>query len=113
MLFRSVGTNGVGSLTLATTPVVSSGAVFVANVSSNGTCAVLSVQGNLDISAMTLQVADVNQLNAAYSYVVATTTGSVNGRFASKNLPAGWVARNEGADIRILKTASGTVLSVK
>ncbi len=109
----SAGTNGVGTLTLATTPVVSSGAVFAANVSSNSTCAVLSVQGNLDISALTLQVADVNQLNAAYSYMVATTTGSVNGRFASKNLPAGWVARNEGADIRILKTASGTVLSVK
>jgi len=109
----AAGTNGVGTLTLATTPAISSGAVFVANVSSNGTCAVLRVQGNLDISAMTLQVADLNQLNAANSYVVATTTGAVTGHFQAKNLPLGWTARNEGGSIRLLKARLGTLLKVQ
>lgn len=107
------GTNGVGTLTLRASPVVSSGAIFVANVSSNGTCPVLNVKGSLDLSGIALQVPDLTQLNEAYSYVVATTDGgTVNGKFASKNMPAGWIGRNEGTLVRIVKVSFGTVFQV-
>lgn len=107
------GTNGVGTLTLLAAPAASSGAIFVANVSSNGACAVLNVKGDLDLSSLSLQVLNVSQLNESFSYVVATTDGgAVGGTFASKNLPTGWVARNEGALLRIVKVQMGTIIKV-
>jgi len=109
----SPGTNGVGTLTLLATPVPATGAKFVANVSSNGTCAALSVQGSLNLSEMTLEVADLSQLAETQSFVIATTAGgTVTGRFKTTNLPTGWVARNEGTSVRIIKVSLGTLFKV-
>ena len=107
------GTNGVGTLTLQASPVVTSGAVWAANVSSNGTCSVLSVKGGLDLSSLTLQLQDPAQLNKALSYVVATTeSGTLSGQIAASNLPPGWTARNEGTAVRLVKVPSGTMIKI-
>lgn len=107
------GTNGVGTLTLLASPSVSAGATLASSVGSGGSCTVLNVKGSLDLSSLALQVANVAQLNSTNSYVIVTTDGgSLSGRFASKNLPSGWTARNEGALVRVVKVSLGTMLSV-
>lgn len=109
----SPGTNGVGSLTVLSTPIVASGSVFSVNVQSNGMCTALIVKGDVDVTSTTLQVADVNRLNEAYSYTILSTDGGmITGKFADNNLPSGWVVRREGSTLQLVKVPLGTVLMV-
>lgn len=107
----SPGTNGVGTLTLAASPVTQ-GATLVATVQTNGTCTALSISGSLNVSDMTLQVTNTNALNKAYPYVVVTTTqGTVSGHFLSTNLPEGWDTLNQGSQMSIVYGKRGTRIS--
>jgi len=83
------GTNAVGTLTLAAAPAGLSG-FYLADVESDGRCDNLSVQGNLNLSGLTLTVADTGGLDKRQRYVVASYTGALAGVFASAPLPERW-----------------------
>ena len=83
------GTNAIGTLTLATTPA-SLGGIFLADFATNGLCDCLSVQGNLNLSGLALNVADAGTLNKHQKYVIATYAGALTGPFASATLPERW-----------------------
>ena len=106
------GTNAVGTLTLTSTPAALGG-LFKVDVKSDGACDLLNVQGNLNVSGMTLQVADTAGLNKGKGYTVATYTGTLTGPFISDNLPTRWLIRYDAAAKRIyLIYNAGTVLRV-
>ena len=83
-----------GTLTLAGLPALGAGCALAVDVSADGACDCLHVQGNLDVSALTLRVNDVAQLDRAYRYTVVTCSGMLASRFASNgNLPSPWAAK--------------------
>ena len=62
-------------------------AYYVADVATDGTCDVLAVQGNIDLSNFALQIVDLDGLNRTKQYTILTCTGTQTGKFASTNLP--------------------------
>ena len=103
------GTNAVGTLTVAGTPALA-GTLRV-DVKTDGTCDLLQVVGDLDVSGLTLQVADLAGLNRDKRYIIATYTGSLTEPFASHNLVAPWVVRYDTSLKKIeLVYLSGTLI---
>jgi len=108
------GTNGIGTLTLATDTVLS-GSLSV-DVSLAGSSDRLSVQGALNLENATLQIQDVNQLQPGISYVVASCApGCLTGKFVSTNFAPGtrWhvVYDNAKGEMR-LETYRGTLIQI-
>ena len=109
----SPGVDGIGSLTLDVGGVATGGMLFV-DVTTNGTCDVLHVMGDLDLTGMTLAVADAAQLNTRQGYTIATYTGSVAGAFDASNLPKPWYVMRDRVNKRVqLRSENGTMLRVK
>ena len=107
------GLSSVGTLTLSNTPALSG--TLLIDTRTDGTCDLLSVTGNLDISALALQIADTAQMSG-FSYTIATCTGALTGSFASTNLTKAWSVRYDrtsGAGKVILLHKLGTLLSIK
>jgi len=107
------GSNAVGTLTLTTSPAALGGllAVYVAN---DGSCDLLQVQGNLDISSLALSVANTEALNKDKRYVIATCTGTLSGMFTSAVLPKRWFVRYDTANRRVyLIYDPGTLMRVQ
>ena len=85
------GTNVIGTLTLATSSATLTGTLRI-DVSSGGSCDVLDVKGNVNLSGLALMVEDPGQLTDRHlQYTIMTCTGTRTGTFSSKNLPAGWI----------------------
>ncbi len=109
----SPGVDGIGSLTLDVGGVATGGMLFV-DVTTNGTCDVLHVMGDLDLTGMTLAVADAAQLNTRQGYTIATYTGSLAGAFDASNLPKPWYVMRDRVNKRVqLRSENGTMLRVK
>ena len=107
------GTNAIGTLTLAATPAALGG-VFLADVATNGLCDCLSVQGNLNLSGLALNVADTGTLNKHQKYVIATYTGTLTGPFASAPLPERWHVKYDTSARQVyLSYDFGTMLLVR
>jgi autotransporter-associated beta strand protein len=105
------GTNAVGTLLLAT-PCPLSG-TFRATVSSAGNCGQLRVNGNLDLSGLTVSVANSAALNKNKRYVIATYTGALTSGFSSLALPLRWFVRYDTAGRQVwLMYNPGTLLSL-
>jgi autotransporter-associated beta strand protein len=101
-----------GTLTLAAACPLSG--AFKVDVAATGACDRLHVAGNLDVSALALQVADVNALNKENRYVIATCTGGLSGTFISDNLPPRWMARYDVANKQIYLVYNfGTLIGVQ
>ena len=83
------GTNAVGTLTLAASPAALAG-TFVVDVATNGACDRLNVLGNLDVSGLTLSLANPGSLNKNVKYVIASCAGTLSGTFLSAPLPTRW-----------------------
>ena len=94
------GTNVIGALTLAATPAGLSG-VFLADVAADGRCDRLHVQGDLDLSALALAVADTSAWNRDQQYVIASYTGTLTGPFASAALPDRWRVRFDTSNRKV------------
>ena len=103
------GTNVIGTLTLATTSATLSGTLRV-DVSDDGSCDVLSVKGDVNMSGLALSVEDVSQLDRHLQYTVMTCTGTRTGTFSSKNLPSGWVVSYAPNGDVVLMFAGGTLI---
>ena len=107
------GTNAVGTLTLASTPAALGG-LFKVDVATGGACDRLTVQGNLNVSGLTMQVEDTAGLSRDKTYTVATCTGTLSGTFIGDNLPARWLIRYDADGKRVfLIYNAGTVLRVQ
>jgi autotransporter-associated beta strand protein len=85
------GTNVLGTLTVAASatlagPSTGTGTLLV-DVASDGTCDLLAVQGTLNLSALSLRIANPELLNTAKEYTLVTCTGARIGQFASVAVP--------------------------
>ena len=104
-----------GTLTLAEPPASLSDCALAVNVSTNGPCDRLHVQGDLDLSGLSLSVEDAAQLNPFKKYTVASCTGTLGLPFAAVSpLPQRWQVKYDAGN----KTASlvynfGTVLVLR
>jgi len=105
------GTNGIGTLTLASACPLSG--EFRVDVATNGACDRLYVQGNLDLSGLALTLANASLLNADKRYVIATYTGALSGAFSSATLPRRWTVQYDVANSRVyLIYNHGTLISL-
>ncbi len=107
------GTNAIGTLTLAAAPAALAGTLSV-DVAADGACDRLAVVGNLNLSGLTLNVANTALLNKAFSYTVATYTGTQSGSFIASNLPLRWNVKYDAAGKRVyLLYNAGTLVFVQ
>ena len=107
------GTNAIGLLTLTSAPAALGG-TFLVDVTTNGACDCLQVQGNLDISALALSLANAGSLNKTNRYVVAICAGTLSGTFTSAVLPKRWFVRYDTANRRVyLIYDPGTLMRVQ
>ncbi len=83
------GSNTVGTLTLAVTPILS-GVTLLSDVVTDGSSDLLRVQDDLDLTGMTLEVADLEQLDTSKEYTISECTGALTGTFSMTNLIAPW-----------------------
>lgn len=107
------GTNAIGTLTLAATPVLS-GATLLADVATDGAGDLLVVQGDLDLAGLTLQVANLSQLSHSKTYTVAACSGTLSGKFAATNLDKPWfVMYDYAARTAKIAFATGTLVLLR
>ena len=99
------GEGKVGTLTLAGASFTSG--TLVVDVGADGTSDCLAVTGALDLSNLSLALADATALDETKVYTIATAT-SVTGRFPNENLPKKWRATVHPTHVT-LAYANGTV----
>ena len=93
------GTNVVGTLSLAAAAVT--GGTLLVDVETDGSSDCLAVEGDINLSGLNLQIANLDRLNKGKSYNIVTCTGERTGTFLSNNLgDSRW---------RIVYMSSGTV----
>ncbi len=80
------GTNVIGTDTFTLKSSTLKG-TYLADVAADGSSDLLSVQGNLDLSNLTLQLVNPALLNSSLTYTIVSGTGSRTGTFVSANLP--------------------------
>jgi autotransporter-associated beta strand protein len=104
-----------GTLTLDGPPASIAGCDLEARVGPAGACGRLHVNGDLDLSQLTLTAVNPERLDRAYSYVIASCTGSLAGTFAAvSGLPSSWrVVVAPGARTVRLAYDFGTVITVR
>ncbi len=106
------GTNAIGTLTLATTTTVSG--TLLIDVAADGTCDLLHVQSNLDVSNLDLQIQDLGLLGSGKQYVIARCTpGGLTGRFLSTNLGPLKAVRYNTAAGEVELISIGTMISFR
>jgi autotransporter-associated beta strand protein len=106
------GTNVIGTLTVAASSGLSGS--LLADVAADGSSDLLAVQGNMDLSALSLIIANPGQLNHAMQYTLMTCSGARTGAFASVSLPdSHWhvVYRADGT-VKLIYV-NGTLISLR
>ena len=106
------GTNSLGTLTLAMKPTVS-GATLLVDVTSGGASDLLRAQGDLNLSGMTLQVADTGLLNKSRTYTIAEYAGTLTGPFSLTNLTKPWFVMYDSASHTVkISYSTGTLIRI-
>lgn len=106
------GTNVIGTLTLATTTTVSG--TLLIDVAPDGSCDVLNVQSNLNVSNLNLQIQNLGLLGSGKQYAIARCTpGGLTGRFLSTNLGPLRAVRYNTAAGEVQLIAIGTMISFR
>lgn len=109
------GIGAVGTLTLAETPALSSVELRI-DTRLSGACDVLNVTDDLDLSQLTLQLEDTEQMSGI-SYAIVTCSGALTGSFAgTPNLPDAWSVkydRTPGAGKVLLIHNLGTMIMLR
>jgi len=106
------GTNVVGTLTLNAD--VSLNGTLLIDTALDGTCDLLQVEGALDVSGLTLQIQDTDQLKAGTRYVIATCTpGALTGKFFSTNLGSKRSVYYDVANGKVMLIGRGLLLSIQ
>ena len=114
------GIGTIGTLTLslsavtATNTATLSGTLRV-DVSDDGTCDVLAVNGNVNLSNLSLVVENGSAFNGKKTYTLLTYSGTRTGTFASKSTPSGWglvYGPGSNGDVK-LKYFGATVIQLR
>ena len=101
-----------GTLTLASACPLSG--VLKVDVSTNGACDRVHVQGNLDLTSLALTVANTNSLSKDKRYMIASCSGTLSNTFLSAPLPLRWrVTYDTAAKSVYLSYNRGTLLCVQ
>jgi len=85
-LISPAGEYTVGTETIALRSAFLQG-TYVADVTEDGMCDHLTIQGDINLSGLTLQIVDPDRLNKSKTYTIATVTGTRTGTFVPANLP--------------------------
>jgi autotransporter-associated beta strand protein len=103
------GTNVIGTLTIAASSVLTG--TLLVDVATDGTSDRLVVQGNVNLSALNLVVANPGQLDRSKQYTLVTCTGTRTGTFASLTGPdSRWKVVYYGDGTVKLVYNSGTII---
>ena len=104
---------GTGIGTVNASNVALNGTLLV-NVTTGGACDQLVGSGNLTLSGIRLQIADLGLLNRQKAYTVITGAGTLTGSFASTNLPLNWHVRYDRTSgaVTFYYSAPGSVIRV-
>ena len=106
------GTNTIGTLTVATS--VALAGTLLADVATDGSCDQLTIQGDLNMSGLSLVIANPSQLNTKKQYTLITYTGTQTGKFTSVTVPdTRWHALYPADGTVRLFFISGTLIVVK
>ena len=100
------GRKAVGTLTVDGTSLTSG--TLVIDVAANGTNDCLAATGTLDLSTLSLALAEGTTLDETKSYTVATAT-AVTGNFVDVALPNKWKAYPQATRV-VIGYSNGTVL---
>jgi autotransporter-associated beta strand protein len=105
------GINATGTLTLATSSATLVGTLLM-DVPSDGSCDVLSVKGDVNLSGLWLNIEDLGLLkNRRVQYTILTCSGTRTGTFWKKTLPAGWTVSYEpNGDVKMIFIGGTTVV---
>lgn len=105
------GTNVIGTLTIATSSVLTG--TLLVDVSTDGTSDRLVVQGDVNLSALNLDVANPGQLDRSKQYALVTCSGTRTGTFASITGPdSRWKVSYRDDGNMILVYNSGTLIQL-
>jgi len=105
------GTNAIGTLTIVNSAGLSG--TLQMDVATDGTSDRLAVMGNMNLSGLSLVIANPGQLNTSKIYTVATVSGISTGTFASVTVPDNrWHVRYRPDGTVLLIYANGTLISV-
>ena len=106
------GVDTIGSLTIANSAGLSG--KLLADVAADGTSDRLVVLGNLDLSGLSLEIANPAQLNPNKTYTVATVSGSMSGAFDAVTIPSErWHVRYRPDGTVVLIYVSGTLFGLR
>ena len=105
------GTNNIGTLSIAASTTLSG--TLLVDVAQDGTSDLLQVEGDLDVSGMTLEIEDEALLKSSEIYVLATCDpGGLTGPFIS-GAPNGWNVVYDSADGEIRLASLGLLIMIK
>lgn len=106
------GINAIGTLTLAASLRLSG--TLLIDAESGGTCDLLQVQGDLNLSGSVLEIQDASKLKGSSPYVIATCApGGLSGRFASTNLDSKRSVSYDTAKGNVLLVGRGTLILIR
>ena len=106
------GTNAIGALTVANSSGLT-GTLRV-DVATDGTSDRLVIVGGLDLSGLSLEIANPAQLNTSQIYTLATVSGERSGAFASvTGADSPWTLRYRSDGTVVLVYLHGTLLKVR
>jgi hypothetical protein len=105
------GADAIGTLTVASCALLS-GTLRV-DVAADGSCDRLAVVGGLNLSGLSLEVANPAQLNSQKTYTVATVSGAATGAFAFAAPDSRWHVRTFADGSVRLVCAGGTLVGVR
>jgi autotransporter-associated beta strand protein len=93
---------------------VSVSGTYFADVTPDGSSDLVAVQGNINVSGLSLQIVDTDALDRHKQYTIMTCTGALTGTFASHNLPDGRWSLFYGSDGSVkLIFVDGTLIKIR
>lgn len=103
--------DAINTLTLAVTEI---SGTLLADVAKDGSCDMLAAQGDLNLSGLSLAIANSDQLDYQREYTLITCAGTRSGRFASiTGVAPGWHAQYMPDGSVQLVYSGGTVILIQ
>jgi autotransporter-associated beta strand protein len=107
------GVLGTNTLALGSAAVIKG--TYEADVTANGRCDRLNIQGNIDLSKLDLQIVNANLLDRTKVYTILSCTGTLTGRLTIKNigLDSRWHVVNRSDGSVQLRFTNGTFMFMR
>jgi len=107
------GTHVVGTQTIPLRSATLQG-VYLADVTEDGLSDFLTIDGNINLSGLSLEIVDVDQLRRSQIYTIGTITGTQTGKFGATNLTdSRWHVRYEADGTLKLTFVDGSIMMLR